>query len=85
MSVPDTKPQLSPSSNALELAEARGKQVLLYEPQGVLGGTFSCARCGEVAIQPDLLQHAPNCPYVSGGPSITVLILPGAEAAQCGM
>ena len=47
-------------------AEARGKQVLLYEPLGPLGGTFTCSRCGAAALQPDLLDLRPDCAYVSG-------------------
>ena len=57
---------------ALDAAEARGKVVLFYEPGGVLGGTFTCARCAAVAAQPDLLSHAPSCRYAAAGSPITV-------------
>jgi hypothetical protein len=57
---------------ALINAEARGKQVLLYTPDGALGGSFTCARCRAVALQPDLLVHASDCRYSSGIASITV-------------
>ena len=49
----------------LTRAERRGKQVLLYTAQGPLGGAFACARCGESALQPDLLDHRADCPYWS--------------------
>jgi hypothetical protein len=42
---------------------AFGQQVLVYSPDGALGGTFTCASCQAQACQPDLLQHAPRCPY----------------------
>lgn len=57
---------------ALSDAEARGKQVLLYTPGGALGGSFSCARCRAVALQPDLLVHAADCRYRPDTGSITV-------------
>lgn len=60
------------SGNGLDEAERRGKQVLLYQPEGVLSGVFTCARCGAVAVQPDLLMHASDCRYSSGIASITV-------------
>jgi hypothetical protein len=41
----------------------QGQQVLIYSPEGALGGTFTCTRCRAEAWQPDLLQHAPFCPY----------------------
>lgn len=53
----------------LGLAEARGKHVLLYEHQGVLAGTFSCARCGAMAHQPELIVHAPACAYAVPNPT----------------
>ncbi len=48
---------------ALVRAEARGKQVLLYTPDGSLGGIFVCSHCGASAFQPDLLNHPADCPY----------------------
>ena len=53
-------------------AETRGQQCLLYTPAGVLGGSFSCPRCRAVAFQPDLLVHAPDCPYHPEAGPITV-------------
>lgn len=44
-------------------AEDRGKQVLLYAPQGPIGGVFVCSRCGAAALQPDLLDHRGDCLY----------------------
>lgn len=38
-------------------------QLLRYTPDGLLGGTFTCTRCGAQAWQPDLLPHAEACPY----------------------
>jgi hypothetical protein len=58
--------------DALDDAEARGKLVLFYEPEGVLGGNFTCARCGAVSLQPDLMVHATTCPYATDSASITV-------------
>ena len=66
-------PALKPASDpTLSAAEARGKQMLLYEPAGPLGGSFTCARCGAVALQPDLLLHAAGCRYAGSGLPITV-------------
>lgn len=47
----------------LARAEAHGRQLLLYAPDGPLGGSFVCFRCGASALQPVLLQHAQTCPY----------------------
>jgi hypothetical protein len=35
--------------------------VLIYTPDGPLGGTFTCALRRAQARQPDMLQHAPDC------------------------
>jgi hypothetical protein len=48
---------------ALARAETRGKQVLVYAPQGPLGGVFGCSRCGASALQPDLIDHRNDCLY----------------------
>jgi hypothetical protein len=40
-----------------------GSQLLTYAPEGPLGGTFTCTRCGARAWQPDLLDHTPDCAY----------------------
>jgi hypothetical protein len=39
-----------------------GHQLLLYAPDGPVGGTFTCVLCHAQAWQPDLLDHAPHCP-----------------------
>jgi hypothetical protein len=67
--MPDHPAADSPKAIGLALltrAESSGKQVLLYEPQGVLGGTFTCARCQAAALQPDLMTHSADCGYASG-------------------
>jgi hypothetical protein len=61
MSTPD--PFSAPREAELARAEVRGKQVLLYAPDGVLGGLFVCSRCAASALQPDLLDHRGDCPY----------------------
>jgi hypothetical protein len=42
---------------------ALGQQVLIYRPDGALGGTFTCSLCQAQAWQPDLLQHTADCSY----------------------
>jgi hypothetical protein len=37
--------------------------LLIYQPDGPLGGTFTCTRCAAQAWQPDLLPHAPGCVF----------------------
>ena len=39
-----------------------GRQLLIYQPDGPLGGTFSGTHCPAQAWQPDFQQHAPGCP-----------------------
>lgn len=60
---PPSAPIDSARETALTRAEERGKQVLLYAPQGPLGGLFVCTRCGASALQPDLLDHRDDCLY----------------------
>ena len=58
-------PPPKPPSPPLALARsAPGPQVLIYTPDGPLGGTFTCTLCRAQAWQPDLLQHAPDCPFL---------------------
>lgn len=45
------------------LARALGQQLLVYTPDGPVGGTFTCTQCQAQGWQPDLLDHAPGCPY----------------------
>jgi hypothetical protein len=63
-----TVPPPSREAN-LARAEQRGRQVLLYAPDGPMGGSFACTRCIATALQPDLLVHREGCPYrgTSGG------------------
>ncbi|MEP7302241.1 MAG: hypothetical protein ABI699_11985 [Caldimonas sp.] len=55
----------SPREAELARAEGRGRQVLLYVPEGPLGGAFTCTRCAATALQPDLLDHQAGCSYRS--------------------
>ncbi len=65
MQPPSTAQHLAAPLRESELARAenRGKHVLLYAPQGPLGGFFACSRCGASELQPDLLDHRADCPY----------------------
>lgn len=56
----------------LARAESRGRQVLLYAPDGPLGGTFTCSRCAASAWQPDLLDQGTACRYRHCDPDDTV-------------
>jgi hypothetical protein len=42
---------------------AQGRQILFYAPSGLLGGTFTCSRCGASGQQPDLIGHGRECSY----------------------
>lgn len=53
-----------------------GPQLLVYVPDGPLGGTFTCTGCRAQAWQPDLLQHGPGCPYRKPAP-------PAPSPAEC--
>jgi hypothetical protein len=53
-------------------ALALGQQLLIYSPDGALGGTFTCTVCRAQAWQPDLLVHAPGCPHHVGDPAAGV-------------
>jgi hypothetical protein len=44
---------------------APGQQLLLYTPEGPLGGTFTCLHCRAQAWQPALLQHGAGCPVLA--------------------
>ncbi len=44
---------------------APGQQLLLYTPEGPLGGTFTCLHCRAQAWQPALLQHGAGCPALT--------------------
>lgn len=58
-----TEPANGSREADLARAERRGRQVLLYAPDGPLGGTFTCTRCAATALQPDLLVHRTACFY----------------------
>ena len=53
-----------PSPVKREAGRSGGKQLLVYRPHGLLGGTFVCSRCGAAALHPDLLTHARDCVYL---------------------
>jgi hypothetical protein len=42
---------------------AQGRQILFYAPDGLLGGTLTCSRCGGVGRQPDMIAHERDCTY----------------------
>jgi hypothetical protein len=51
---------------AVAAADPSRRQILFYAPVGLLGGTFTCSRCGVTGRQPDVLDHAVDCPYRPG-------------------
>lgn len=61
---PPPKPPSPPPAALAQAGRAPGPQVLIYTPDGPLGGTFTCTLCRAQAWQPDLLQHGPGCPFV---------------------
>ncbi len=46
-----------------------GQLLLVYTPEGPLGGTFTCTGCKAQAWQPDLLVHGAGCPFVTMNPA----------------
>ncbi len=46
-----------------------GQVLLVYSPDGALGGTFTCTACRAQAWQPDLLSHAADCPFAANPPA----------------
>ena len=56
-----------PADNAPQprhaLSLALGQQLLIYTPDGPVGGTFTCTQCRVQAWQPALLGHAAGCLY----------------------
>ena len=58
----------SSESAAERQAGVRHRQVLFYAADGLLGGTFTCSRCGAGGRQPDVIDHSPGCSY--GPPAV---------------
>lgn len=52
-----------PGVPANPIAAARGRQILFYAAEGLLGGTFTCSHCGASERQPDVIDHAHDCSY----------------------
>jgi hypothetical protein len=57
----DTRPPAVVAASPI--ARAEGRQILFYAPAGLLGGTFTCSRCGATGRQPDVIEHARECTY----------------------
>lgn len=51
---------------AVAATDPSRRQILLYAPVGLLGGTFTCSLCGATGYQPDVLDHAADCLYRTG-------------------
>lgn len=58
--MPETR---APIASAGPLAAAQGRQILFYAPDGLLGGTLTCSRCGGTGRQPDMIEHDRDCSY----------------------
>ena len=58
-------PTRTPAFAANPVVAAQGRQILFYAPNGLLGGTFTCSRCGASGQQPDLIGHDRDCSYAS--------------------
>jgi hypothetical protein len=63
-------PSRPPASVENPIVNAQGRQILFYAPAGLLGGTFTCSRCGATGRQPDLIDHARDCSYGVRGESV---------------
>lgn len=68
VTAPDTGPAPLPGRPGAGSTRPRPgqRQLLVYTPDGPLGGTFTCLACAAQAWQPDLLDHAPGCPHRHG-------------------
>ena len=56
-------PVRTPGFATNAVVAAQGRQILFYATNGLLGGTFTCSRCGASGQQPDLIEHARDCSY----------------------
>ncbi len=65
---PPPPPALPHAGPGLPTRLLPGQQLLIYTPDGPLGGTFTCVHCRAQAWQPDLLAHAAHCPARNGAP-----------------
>jgi hypothetical protein len=45
--------------------------LLIFTPEGPLGGTFICVHCRAQAWQPGLLQHGAACPALAANGPVT--------------
>lgn len=68
------KPGATPPATAVapphRLPDLRpGQLLLIYTPDGPVGGTFTCVACRAQAWQPDLLVHAAPCPHAVPHPA----------------
>ena len=48
-----------------------GQLLLVYTPDGPVGGTFTCMGCRAQAWQPDLLAHGAACPFAAQAQPLT--------------
>ncbi len=65
---PPPPPALPHAGPGLPTRLLPGQLLLIYTPDGPLGGTFTCVHCRAQAWQPDLLDHAAHCPAGKGAP-----------------
>lgn len=65
---PTPPPALTPAPRAAGPRCLPGQLLLLYTPDGPVGGSFTCTGCGAQAWQPELLAHAPGCPFQPAAP-----------------
>ncbi len=56
-------PTRKPGFPTNPVVAAQGRQILFYASNGLLGGTFTCSRCGASGPQPDLIGHGRDCSY----------------------
>ncbi|MEO8525326.1 MAG: hypothetical protein ABI460_11455 [Caldimonas sp.] len=58
----------NPAVAASPVLAAQGRQILFYAPDGLLGGTLTCSRCGGSGRQPDMIEHDRDCSYDRSAP-----------------